>query len=148
MICPQYIRHALYLRLEAFMKCIFDIFMFIHVVITYILGVGDRHLDNLLLTKTGKEHMFFQMLLNEHASLRNRFKIFSPLPGKLFHIDFIFWTFDFMYKSKIEHLKNGPRAKFDFDIKFFYLLYFSLFLCCTSHFKIRNEWDYHDFSVY
>ncbi len=32
--------------------------------------------------------MFFQMLLNEHASLWNSFKIFSPLPGKLFHIDF------------------------------------------------------------
>ncbi len=28
---------------------------------------------------------------------------------------FVLWAFDFMHRSKTERLKNGPRAKFDFD---------------------------------
>uniref|UniRef100_A0A3B4B1I9 PI3K/PI4K catalytic domain-containing protein n=1 Tax=Periophthalmus magnuspinnatus TaxID=409849 RepID=A0A3B4B1I9_9GOBI len=51
-------------------------------VITYILGVGDRHLDNLLLTKTGRS-MF--LMFKYLADLTRGSRVFS---GKLFHIDF------------------------------------------------------------
>ncbi|KAJ0006661.1 hypothetical protein NQD34_013934 [Periophthalmus magnuspinnatus] len=51
-------------------------------VITYILGVGDRHLDNLLLTKTGRS-MF--LIFKYLADLTGGSRVFS---GKLFHIDF------------------------------------------------------------
>ncbi len=32
----------------------------------------------------------------------------------------VFLDFDFMHGSKIEHLKNGLRAKFEFDFAIFY----------------------------